>query len=174
MSILMVSGSPRPAGLTIGAVQAVARQLEAAGLEPEILDLAQVELPTFRGDPVSEIGLAWRERVRASDALILASPEYHGGMSGAIKTFIDHLTFDEIRDRPVGLIGVALSPHGGTRPILQMQDVVTALWGRLVGPALAVSAIKEAFDDEGEFRDAQLQRLAPLFVTRLQQAIAGP
>ncbi len=171
MAILLISGSPRPEGLTIRAVRAVDRQLVAADVATDVLDLAQVELPTYRGEPVAAVGLESRRRVRESDALILASPEYHGGMSGAMKTFLDYLTFDEVRDRCVGFIGVASSPHGGTRPVLQMQEVVTALWGRPIGPALAVSGVKEAFDEQGGFRDAQLQRLLPMFVDRMQAVI---
>ncbi len=128
-------------------------------------------MPTYRGEPVAEAGLEWRRRVQESEALILASPEYHGGMPGAIKTFLDFLTFDEIRDRPVAFIGVASSPHGGTRPVLQWQEVVTALWGQPIGPALTVSGVKEAFDEDGGFRDEQLQRLMPLFVARMQAAV---
>jgi len=173
MAILMVSGSPRPEGLTIHAVRALSHHLEAARLATEIVDLAQVEFPVFRGEPVPPIGLEWRERVRASDALLLASPEYHGGMSSAIKTFLDYLTFDDIRDRPIGLMGVASGLHGGTRAALQMQDVVTVLWGRVVGPALVVPNVREAFDDSGDFRDPQLQRLVPIFIARLQQALSG-
>ncbi len=173
MSILLVSGSPRPTGHTITAVRALARQLEAAGLETEIIDLAAEEFPVFRGEPVPAIALQWRDRVRASEALILASPEYHGGMSGAIKMFLDYLTFDEIRDRPVGLMGVSQGPLGGTRPVLQMQQVVTTLWGRVVGPTLAVPNVKEAFDESGGFRDESMQRLLPIFVARLQEAIGA-
>lgn len=172
MAILMVSGSPRPEGRTIHAVRALAHHLETAGLRTEILDLAQEDFPVYRGEPVAPIGLQWRERVRASEALILASPEYHGGMSSAIKTFLDYLTFDEIRDRPVGLVGVASGLHAGTRASLQVQDVVTVLWGRVVGPALVVPNVKEAFDDSGDFRDPQLQRLVPIFVDRLRQALS--
>ena len=68
MPILLVSGSPRPTGHTITAVRALARQLEAAGLETEIIDLAAEEFPVFRGEPVPAIALEWRERVRASEA----------------------------------------------------------------------------------------------------------
>lgn len=171
MPVLLVSGSPRPDGHTIHAVRALSLELEEAGLVTQTLDLAQIDFPIYRGEPVPEFALEWRELVRASDALILASPEYHGGMSGAIKTFLDYLTFDEIRDRPVGLVGVAQSLHGGTRPALQLEDVVTALWARVVGPILPVPDVKEAFDESGRFRDPNLQRLVPIFITRLQAAL---
>jgi azobenzene reductase len=173
MPVLLVSGSPRPDGRTIHAVRALALELEEAGLATETLDLAQIDFPIYRGEPVPEFALEWREMVRGSDALILASPEYHGGMSGAIKTFLDYLTFDEIRDRPVGLVGVAQSLHGGTRPALQLEDVVTALWARVVGPILPVPDVKEAFDESGRFRDPNLQRLVPIFISRLQAALGG-
>ena len=171
MPVLLISGSPRPDGRTINAVRALALELEEAGLATETLDLAQIDFPIYRGEPVADFALEWRELVRASDALILASPEYHGGMSGAIKTFLDYLTFDEFRDRPVGLVGVAQSLHGGTRPALQLEDVVTACWARVVGPILPVPNAPEAFDESGRFRDHNLQRLVPLFIARLQAVL---
>ena len=174
MAILLVSGSPRPEGLTIEAVRALALELEEVGFETDTLDLAQIEFPIYRGEPVPEFALEWRELVRASDALILASPEYHGGMSGAIKTFLDYLTFDEIRDRPVGLVGVAQSLHGGVRPAMHLLDVVNVLMGNFVGPALPVPNVKEAFDEGGRFTDANLQRMVPLFIARLQAVIGAP
>ena len=88
-----------------------------------------------------------------------------------MKTFLDYLTFDEIRDRPVGLVGVALSLHGGVRPALQMQDVVSVLLARAIGPILPVPNVREAFDEAGRFRDQNLQRLVPLFITRLQAVL---
>ena len=171
MPVLLVSGSPRTNGRTINAVRALALELEAAGLVTETLDLARIDFPVYRGEPVPNFALEWREMVRASDALILASPEYHGGMSGAIKTFLDYLTLDEIRDRPVGLIGVAQSLHGGTRPALQLQDIITALLAHFIGPILPVPNVVEAFDKSGRFRDPNLQRLVPAFITRLKAAL---
>ena len=167
MMVLLVSGSPRPENRTLMAVQAIARLLEAAGLTTETIDLASVELPTFRGAPVAPIALQWRERLRACDALILASPEFHGSLSSAMKTFLDHTTEDEFRDRPVGFVGVASSVHGGANPIRHMQDAVLSMLAVIVAPALQVADARNAFDAGGGFHDAALRERAELLVQRL-------
>jgi NAD(P)H-dependent FMN reductase len=172
MMVLLVSGSPRPDSRTVMAVEAFARMLEAAGMTTETIDLARIDLPTFRGAPVAPIALQWRERLQACNALILASPEFHGSLSSAMKTFLDHTTEDEFRDRPVGFIGVASSVHGGANPIRHMQDVVLSMLAAIVAPALQISDARNAFDGDGAFADPALHDRAALLVERLAAAVS--
>ncbi len=167
MNVLLVSGSPRPDNRTLRAVQAVTRLFQDAGLTTQIIDLATVDLPTFRGGPALPIVLQWRERLRACDALILASPEFHGGLSSAMKTFLDHTTEDEFRDRPVGFIGVAASRHGGANPIRHMQDVVLSMLAVIVPPAVQIADAGNAFDAQGAFRDDAVREGVELLARRL-------
>ena len=59
MPVLLVSGSPRPDGRTIHAVRALALELEESGLATETLDLAQIDFPIYRGEPVPEFVFDW-------------------------------------------------------------------------------------------------------------------
>src|SRR5918912_1021537 len=68
-----------------------ARELAPEGVELELHDLA--DIPFYdgdvedRGDP--DAVRRFKERIRAADALLIATPEYNGGVSGVLKNALD-------------------------------------------------------------------------------------
>ena len=85
MKILGVSGSLRAASFNTALLRA-AQELAPDGVAIEIFGLH--DLPLFnqdvedQGDPPSVV--AWKTAVREADALLLACPEYNGGVTGEI------------------------------------------------------------------------------------------
>ena len=70
-------------------VLAVARE---HGAETRLIELNALDLPTYNPDNESmdHAGLrAATEAVNWADAFLLASPDYHGSMSGVMKNFLD-------------------------------------------------------------------------------------
>jgi FMN reductase len=66
------------------------------GAETKLLNLYENPLPFYHDESIgknSNINLA-TEMVKWSDALILATPDYHGSMSGSLKNFLDHFWSD--------------------------------------------------------------------------------
>lgn len=62
------------------------------GAEMRLLELNAINLPTYDPDKedMDHEGLrAATEAVNWADAFLLASPDYHGSMSGAMKNFLD-------------------------------------------------------------------------------------
>jgi chromate reductase len=90
MNILGISGSLRRASFNTALLHAAA-ELAPAGTTLSIHDLH--ELPLFdqdveeQGDPVAVTAL--KRAIDAADALLLASPEYNGGITGVLKNAID-------------------------------------------------------------------------------------
>jgi len=88
------------------------------------------------------------EAVRRADGLIIASPGYHGGISGMVKNSLDYLEdlrHDErpyLEGRVVGLIGVAHGWQTAVGTLAQLRDVVHALrgWPTPLGVAINDSA----------------------------------
>lgn len=70
--------------------------LEAAGqqqhVETRMLDLFTTDLPMFRPGVRLESDNVQQaiEAVKWADVFVLASPDYHGSMSGAMKNFLDY------------------------------------------------------------------------------------
>ncbi|MBO9558589.1 MAG: NAD(P)H-dependent oxidoreductase [Caulobacter sp.] len=90
MKLLGVSGSLRAASFNTALLRA-AQECAPEGVTIEIFGLH--DLPLFnqdvedQGDPAPVI--AWKEAIRSSDALLLACPEYNGGVTGVLKNAID-------------------------------------------------------------------------------------
>lgn len=90
MKLLGVSGSLRAASFNTALLRA-AQDLAPEGVTIEIFGLQ--DLPLFnqdvedQGDPPAVT--AWKDAIRAADALLLACPEYNGGVTGVLKNAID-------------------------------------------------------------------------------------
>ncbi|SNC73398.1 NAD(P)H-dependent FMN reductase [Kytococcus aerolatus] len=81
------------------------------GVQAEIVDLAEVELPLFdepqspKASPgQSPATRAWAETIESYDALVITTPEYNGSYTAVLKNAIDHL-YAEWVGKPVGVIG---------------------------------------------------------------------
>lgn len=90
MKLLGVSGSLRAASFNTALLHA-AQEVAPEGVTIEIFRLH--DLPLFnqdvedQGDPAPV--RAWKDAVRDADALLLACPEYNGGVTGVLKNAID-------------------------------------------------------------------------------------
>ena len=102
MKIVAINGSPRKNGNTAALLDAVRREVEAAGVEFQVFQpgpdvhpcmacyhcLETGSLRCVRNDDgVNDIIAA----VCAADGLLLTSPVYHGGIAGGMKCVVDRL-----------------------------------------------------------------------------------
>ncbi len=123
---------------------------------------------------------AFVEAVRDASALIIASPGYHGSISGLVKNALDLLeetARDERRnylaDMPVGLIATAYGWQATGSTIAALRSIVHALRGWPTPFAAAINTQITKFDAEGGASDPavleqlrmvgrQVARFAPL------------
>lgn len=92
LNILAVAGSLQRASVTRVVIQEAARQLREQGCAVDVLDLQQEPLALFNPDTARQQPgyAALKARVDRADVLLLGTPDYHGGMSGAMKNFLDY------------------------------------------------------------------------------------
>jgi azobenzene reductase len=159
MKFLILTGSNRRDATSTRLALAVGRRLAAAGQEVNRLDLYEKPVPLYdpdldyEQDPhVSELYAKFLE----ADAIVLASPEYHGSMSGVLKNALDHLGFEHFDGKPVlavasagGAVGVSTLTH--------IQTVVRNLHGINCPEWISIGGEQRAFGADGEPSDPKVR-----------------
>lgn len=91
LRILVVVGSPWTGSILHTVVAAAVKGLEA-DCQMDVLDFEKEPLALFH--PVETKRMpgysSFQERVDAADVILLATPDYHGSVSGTTKNFLDH------------------------------------------------------------------------------------
>jgi len=113
MKIIAISGSLRKASLNTKLLELV----KAQGSEHDIEITPIADIPLYNGD-VEEAAMpaavtALSEKIRAADALYLATPEYNYSTSGVLKNTIDWLSRDRQPSMPLAGKVVALAGTSG-------------------------------------------------------------
>jgi chromate reductase len=132
--VVAVSGSLKASSANSALVRAL------ADADPEQIEVwdAVGDLPHFTPDtPEPEPGGApvasLREAVLRADAVLLASPEYAGGMPGVLKNALDWLVgTGELYGKPVAIVSAAPSPERGVNARRWIEEVVGYQGGRVV------------------------------------------
>src|SRR5579863_7230793 len=126
--LLGVSGSLREKSRTALAVRRLLDFAEEHGAETRILDLRAIELPLYRpdgpGGSAAELRLG--ADMRWASAVVLASPDYHGSMSGTMKNSLDY-NWEECAGKVFGYI--CSSHEKGLTVMDQMRTVVRQCYG---------------------------------------------
>lgn len=149
MKILAISGSLRAASINSALLRAATR-LAPPGVQVAIY-AGVGELALFNPDfdcvpPPSAAAL--RAEVAAADALLIASPEYAHGVSGAIKNVLDWLVSDErFRNKPVAVINAsprALHADAALRETLAVMSAVIVEEASITLPLLGAEITEAA------------------------------
>lgn len=130
--------------------------LAPEGTDVDIVDLAEIDLPFLAepeqpatGNYTLPTTVAWSERVRGYDALIITVPEYNAGYPAVLKNAIDSL-HAEWSDLPIGVVGYGWgAAAGAARQLGEVLDRVKAV--ALPGPGLSFG---QDLTPEGEFMEA--------------------
>jgi len=161
--IVGIGGTPRPGSATERALILALRQAEAAGARTRLFGGEFLErLPHFNPGPsgpsAEQAELA--QAVRDADGIILATPGYHGSLSGVVKNALDTLELTRTDPRPyfhgkpVGIIITADGAQAGGTTLMAVRGIIHAMrgWPTPYGAALTAANL---FDAVGECREAR-------------------
>ena len=158
LKVLGVSGSMREGSYSRRALQLVLDAAGRRGAETSLLDLRTANLPVYVPDaPPTDAGGHVRpvtEAVGWADALVLASPDYHGSMSGAMKNFLDY-HWEEFTGKLFGY--VCASHEKGLTVMDQMRTAVRQCYGWSLPYGASVHGEKD-FDTAGRVVNPALER----------------
>jgi FMN reductase len=137
---------------------------ESAGAETIIFDGNALDLPMYGyGTPRTEKATALIAALRRAQGVVIASPGYHGTVSGLIKNALDYIEDMARDDRPyfdgraVGLIAVASGWQATGTTLATLRSIVHALRGWPTPMAVTVNSVQPVFADDGTVGDEALK-----------------
>lgn len=152
-SILGISGSLRAEATNRKLIREAARLFDAASFTE-----ADIDLPLYNGDNEASTGVpeavqTLADQIAAVDAVLISTPEYNKGPSGALKNALDWVSRTDgapWADKPVAVMSAAAGRAGGERAQLVLRGYMVPFRPRLItGPEIHLAASHSAFDDNG-------------------------
>lgn len=145
--IVGIGGTASPNSSTEQALAIALASAERAGAEVKLFGAVTLAaLPHYltEGSTTSGEGRELVEAVRRADGVIIASPGYHGSISGLVKNAIDYLEETSKDARvyldgvPVGLIATAYGWQATGSTLATLRSIVHALrgWPTPLGAAI--------------------------------------
>jgi FMN reductase len=147
--IVGLGGTTRPGSTSERALQFTLTKARALGADTEMLVGAQILLPIYTPESIERDATARHliAVLRRADGIIVASPGYHGSLSGLIKNALDYA--EDMRDderpyfdgRAVGLITCANGWQATGAALGALRSIVHALrgWPTPLGVAINTS-----------------------------------
>ncbi len=169
VKLVSIAGSLRAGSYSHQALAIATRTAQDLGAEVTTLDLRQLMLPFCNGnDHYADYPdvVRLRETVKAADGLILATPEYHGSVSGVLKNTLDLMSFDELSGKVVGAISV-LGGQAINNALNDLRTIARWVHAWVIPEQVAIGQAWKAFDDDGQLVDDKLVERLDKFVHSL-------
>ncbi|WP_233272749.1 NADPH-dependent FMN reductase [Paraburkholderia acidisoli] len=180
--VVGIGGTTRAASSTERALAFALRGAEQAGAQTQLFGGTFLHtLPHYAPELATrtDAQLELIEAVRAADAVIIATPGYHGGVSGLVKNALD--TLEELRadERPyldgraVGCIVTAYGWQAAGSVLTSLRSIVHALRGWPTPFGAGINTLETRFESAHDCSDAKVaEQLATVGRQAAQFALA--
>lgn len=170
MKLLALSGSLRAASINAALLRVIA-QLAPADIFVAAFDIGT--LPLFNPDREVQLPVAvarLHAAVVAADALIIASPEYAHGVTGAIKNALDWLVgLETFAGTPVAVLNASPRAHHADAAL---RETLVTMSAQIVESASVGFAMLGAGMSEADMaRDASIVALVATVLAELRAAV---
>lgn len=155
--IVGIGGTPRAGSSTEMALRTCMAFAEGLGARTEAFTGDDLVLPLYgvEGDGRSPEAERLVQALRACDGVILASPAYHGTVSGLLKNALDYVE-DLARDdtpyldgRAIGCIACAYGWQAAGTTLVALRSIAHALRGWPTPMGAGINATETKFDGAG-------------------------
>ena len=156
LRVLVFAASHRADSLNHKLAALAARTAEKAGATVDVASMHDFEVPLYDGDLEKQQGIPagaqeLQRRLLASDAFIVASPEYNASMPGAVKNLIDWVS--RFRPQPFDtkhglLLSASPSLAGGNRGLWALRVPLEHLGARVFPDMFSLAMAHKAMEGE--------------------------
>ncbi len=153
MKILGVASSMRESSYSTRVLKLTLEKAEKRDAETKMLSLRELQLPLYHPEQNRSVELdKVTEYVKWADAFVLASPDYHGSMSGVMKNFLDFF-WSEFAGKTFGYI--CASHEKGLTVMDQMRTAVRQCYGWSMPYGISVNSDQD-FDNSGNLANENI------------------
>jgi FMN reductase len=164
VNVLGVAGSMRQQSYSTRTLKIVLEEANKYASEPYMLELRKINLPLYdpseitSDEPSPNNNNNVLERITTAlkwaDAFVLASPDYHGSMSGGMKNFLDYF-WEDFAGKTFGYI--VASHEKGLTVADQMRTTVRQCYGWSMPYNISINGEKD-FDSKGNLVNSALAK----------------
>lgn len=164
LKVLGIAGSLRKGSYNKAALRA-AQRLALASMKIDIFELDG--FPAFNQDEektAPHVVAEFKKKIRAADAILIATPEYNYSVPGVLKNAIDWASRpygdSAWKGKPVALMGASGGTLGTARAQYHLRQMFVFLDMYPVNqPEVMIAAAHEKFDSEGDLKDEKTKEL---------------
>ena len=167
--ILAFAGSSRKDSVNKKLLLQAADIAKQLGAKVTVINLKDLKIPFYDGDLEEKSGLPpgaqkLRNLISSNDALMIATPEYNGGIPGVLKNALDWASRSsngDARDifagKKFAIMSASPGGYGGARALSNLRALIQAIGGAVIDQQVAVPDAYEAFNEKGELKVATLE-----------------
>lgn len=178
LDIVGICGSLRAGSINRMALNLAGRSMPE-GMTLDVIDIR--EIPLFDGDVLAEgfppSVLAIRDRIRKSDGVVIATPEYNFSIPGVLKNALDWISRGEDQPfayKPVAILSASPGPLGGARVQYDLRKVMLFMNAQLLAkPEVFIGAAAGKFAADGTCTDEMTSTFVSDQMASFRNWIAG-
>ncbi|MFO0679334.1 MAG: NAD(P)H-dependent oxidoreductase [Polyangiaceae bacterium] len=165
-TLLAFSGSARKESLNKKLLARAVAHLQSTGVTVETVDLRELAMPIYDGDLEEAQGRPkgaehLRERILATDGVLMVSPEYNGSIPPLLKNAIDWVSRPPgplaFKGKVAGIMGVSAGAYGTITMQSHLRLTLQKLGMHLTMGSMAMTFGEKAFAPDGSFTDPKSQ-----------------
>ncbi len=155
-----ICGSLSADGATRKALAIALRGAAEYDAETALLELRDFNLVFYGSVPEKEYPpdvFKLRQALKDSQGIMLATPEYHGSLTGALKNMLDLMSIEDFETKIIGLVGVAGGNIGAINSLNTMKTICRNLHCWVLPQEVSIANSAQTFDDDGNVKDPAIE-----------------
>jgi FMN reductase len=155
-----VCGSLSADGATKKALAIALNGAAEYNAETALLELRDFNLVFYGSVPENEYPpdvFQLRQALKDSQGIILATPEYHGSLTGALKNMLDLMSIEDFETKIIGLVGVAGGDIGAINSLNTMKTICRNLHCWVLPQEVSIANSAQTFDEDGTVNDPSIE-----------------